>query len=431
MFHNVKSSSLSRGFLLTAVGSGISKVLLVLLTFICARSLSQEDFGTFSFLRNTLQMFFSICALNFCNLCTKFSAESLESEVGKRRLFILIFVSFSLCCIVGWPIAFSSETVLIRLFGGNEIIPYVRISCLLLPLFMATSLIEAFFRGKKQFARIGALQISTSLFFVALIILFIRYWGVHGALLALIIYYVFSSCLYILTLLVTSNVKRFFLNIRTQYTSELSIVKSMIIPMFLLSFVEAPLMWFVQVLIKHYDSYESIASLTAIMQIRNLMLLIPTYFFSAFTSFASTYYAKKQFSLYFQKFNKIQFIILTVSLLVSLLSSIVSPYLLRLYGTEYSTEVFSFVLCMLSLPFLVSVNLYKVHMMIMDHQKYMLLVTFVSSIFYLGLVYLLLENDVYGVEAFFWGQLMQILILYIGGRYIYRQDMAINKWQIR
>lgn len=60
-----ENSQLFSSFIFTLGGSGISKLLLIVATFYCSNTLSELEFGEFSFVRNTLNMILCICALNF------------------------------------------------------------------------------------------------------------------------------------------------------------------------------------------------------------------------------------------------------------------------------------------------------------------------------------------------------------------------------
>lgn len=69
-----------------------SKLLIVLTTLYCSNVLTQDEFGEFSFIRNTLSTVLLICATNFSGLAVKFAAEAMLS---KESLKSSIFFSFS------------------------------------------------------------------------------------------------------------------------------------------------------------------------------------------------------------------------------------------------------------------------------------------------------------------------------------------------
>ena len=85
----LKASDIFRGFVLTTIGSGLSKAIMILATFYCTHTLTQAEFGEFSFINNTLVMLLAICASNFSRLCTKFATEAKTSVESVQRLYIL------------------------------------------------------------------------------------------------------------------------------------------------------------------------------------------------------------------------------------------------------------------------------------------------------------------------------------------------------
>lgn len=414
-----------RAFISTAIGSGLSKFLLVVLTFVCARNLSKEDFGTFSFFRNTLQVIFSICALSYCNLCTKFSAESENDPRAKNKLYLLVLFSVCVCVLFGLIILLSPDVFLSNFIENPFLFKYFRYGAFLLGFLMIQPLIDAYLRGKKKFKLIGCLQVLSSSVFLISAIVLLPMFGLSGAIRSLFIYYIFYTLICIFVLIKYTRPIAFIKHCFGQSKSELYILRDMVLPMFLLSFIEAPTMWLAQVLISKYDSYGAVGSMTAIMQIRNLLILIPMYFFSTFTSFAATLYGQRNFCEYFRKYDKTSYFVRIACVSACLVASLLSPYLLELYGPEYKEDVIPFVMCMFSLPFLIQVNLLKTHMMIMEHQQYMLKLTIVSSVIYILSIYCSLNIGINSVISFYIGQIFQIFILYIGGYMCYLKDKKI------
>lgn len=419
---NIKDSALIRGFIATVLGSGISKILLILLTFYCARVLTKDDFGTFSFIRNTLQLIFSLCAIGYCNLCTKFTAEAKSSDSAKSRLLLLISFSISVSFIIGLLLLLVPESIMRNIISDASLILFFRIAGFFLPWFMTQPLIEGMLRAEKKFRTIGILQVLSSLFLLFAVFISIRTYGVNGAISALLLYYVIFSLISLIALFHSIDFIAILQGAKGNIKKELPIIVNMAVPMFILSFIEVPVMWLAQVLLSKYDSFGAVGSMTAIMQIRNLVVLIPTYLFSTYTAFAAELYAKRRFDEYFQKFNKTSSLVFTYSFLLCICLVFVSPFLLGLYGKEYTTETLPFAICMLSLPFLVVVNLGKVHMTIFEHQRIMLTITVASSCMYITSIYTLLELGINSVIAFFIGQFIQILTLFICEMWCYLKD---------
>lgn len=58
--NRVRASELLKGFATTTFWSALSKLLIVLTTLYCSNVLTQDEFGEFSFIRNTLSTVFDV-----------------------------------------------------------------------------------------------------------------------------------------------------------------------------------------------------------------------------------------------------------------------------------------------------------------------------------------------------------------------------------
>lgn len=112
MLNKLQNSPIARGFTLTILGSGLSKLIIIILTFYCTNRLTKSEFGEYSLLRNTLNMVLCVCALNFSSLCTKFTVEIKTSLDSYYRLLILTAFSLSVCTLLG----FFFNTTTFKLF---------------------------------------------------------------------------------------------------------------------------------------------------------------------------------------------------------------------------------------------------------------------------------------------------------------------------
>ena len=96
----------------------------------------------------------------------------------------------------------------------------------------------------------------------------------------------------------------------------------MILPVFILSFVEAPIFWWLQVLLARHATVEAIGCMTIMKQIRNFSVLIPNYFVSTYLAFATELNIKKKYDLYFERFDKYSLLFLGVGCALVLIFSV-------------------------------------------------------------------------------------------------------------
>ena len=180
--------------------------------------------------------------------------------------------------------------------------------------------------------------------------------GIYG----ILFYYSLYS---IITICVVSryiNIYRLIKSHLGEIRSEVSVVNRMILPVFILSFIEAPLNWWAQVIMAKNAGMVAISTMTAILQIRNFVIILPSYYMNTFTSFATSLNAQHNYKVYYDKFGKSIIIFFIGSLLSIVVFQIFSKLILGLYGTEYTEDSFPFFIANLSIPLLLIGNLLKI-----------------------------------------------------------------------
>lgn len=401
----IKDSKLLRGFVSTLLGSSASKIILMLATFLFANVMTKYDFGEFSFVRNTLNTVLCMCALNFTSLCTKFTVEAKEDKRAIKKLIIIFLFSIVVCLVTGMAILFLPNAVLLHVFSSQTILNSFKIIGVLLPLFILQPLIEGILRGLMKFNLIGLLQTLSAIFFVGVVYLGIIINGIDGALFGIIIYYTLYA---VVSIVVMVKLNPFgseiicFKNLGEQRY----IISKMIIPIFVMSFFEAPVFWVAQVVLSNYGSMAAIGSMTAIMQVRNSTILIPTYFVNTFLAFAGEMNAQHRFNEYFAKFRKLSLMFLIFGVSVALLMSIFGTFILGLYGESYKSDIWAMVISNLGIPMLMLIILYRIELVIREHQKTLLYISILWNIIWLVSLYILLKLGVSPLHAFFISQLI-------------------------
>lgn len=414
IYTKLHKSPLARGFGITLLGSGISKVVLMLATFIFTHILSKEDFGSFSFIRNTLNIILCICALNYVGILTKFTAELEYKKESNVRIILVFSFSLVICLIIGLTLMLLPTNVMNNILGEPSLNLYFRIVGLLLPIFMLQPLIEGVLRGYKKFKIIGTLQVATSILFIIAVVIGTYISGLNGAIIGIMLYYFMYAISSVYILIKTSKLIDIFKCINWHdIKKELKILWTMVVPIFILSFIEAPVNWWLQVLMSKYDSIGSIGSMSAILQIRNLLIIIPNYFFSTFTTFQATLNAQGKHYKYFNNLTIMFFVCLAIGIIGTILMSVLGNFLLGLYGSAYTKDLPAFYIAMSTFPLLITISLMKTNMLIMEHQKILLIISIISSILQLATMYILLPKGENPVSAYFWSQITYCIITFI------------------
>ena len=402
----IKNSELIKGFFSSTIWGGLSKAIAVLITMYCSNKLSQEGFGEYSFIRNTLDMILVICATNFSTLAVKFAAESIKNEDSLKRLILLfeftLFISVIACIII----LAIPQSLLESYTGGHKVAYFMRVVGLCMPVFIVQPLISAVFRGYKRFNLVGIYETCNIVLYFGLIITGIHFYDYQGAIWALIVYYLFYS--------VSGIIALWYFNKKNHYIKKVGGIKEqkqslykMILPIFLMSFVEAPLLWMAQAEIGRRESYALVGSLSVILTIRYMIQIIPTYFYQSFIPHVTTLNSDSNYQEYFRKFKQVAKVLLLLFLALIPLLLFFGEFLLSIFNKTYTNSYSPYVISILIMPLLLYSTLFKLNLMILEHQVGMLWMTIISSICFLLFFYLFGFIGVNMLYAFFYAQAVQ------------------------
>lgn len=406
--NRLKESSLINSFFVTLLGSGMSKFILVAATFYCTNMLTKAEFGEFSFVRNTLAMILTICANNFSSLCTKFATEAKTSTASVQRLFLLFVFSLIMCSLAGVMLEVLPAQMLQNLLGSEGTIDYFRVCGLLMPVFMLQPLIEGVLRGLMKFKLIGYIQVATSVLYVIVIAVGIEMRGAYGAIMALYLYYAVYSliCLYyIVKFAPLHKVLRASKGFLSQHKS----LYKIILPVFFLSFIEAPIFWLLQVLLTKHATVEAVAGMTVMKQLRNFAVLIPTYFFTTFLAFAGRMNAEKRYEEYFNKFDRFLRVFALVGIGIGFLLSVSGKGVLWLYSPDYVSDWLSLCISNICIPLAMTNTLLKQELLLQEHQRYMMVVSIITAFSWIGAYYALYTFGMEPLVCFFVGETISLV----------------------
>lgn len=396
----LRESKLFKGFIATLLGSGASKCILVIATFVSSNMLGKMAFGEMSFVRNTLNMILCICALNFTSLCTKFTAEAEKSDESLQRLFLLFLFSIVISFVLGILLLILPNNVLLTFLSTETVVRFFKIIGVLLPLFILQPLIEGVLRGLKLFNLIGLVQTLTSVVYLIFVIIGIKLGELNGALIGVILYYGVYSIVSLVLLYIKTPFKSQLYRLNG-FRSQKNVLWTMILPVFFMSFIDAPIMWLAQVILSKAGSMESVGSMTAIMQVRNLAMLIPGYFTNTYLSFASEMNAEKKYSEYYAQFSKVERTYCLIGIICFLLLSLLAPLILSLYGKEFSSDWPIMVVASAGIPMFMLISLYRMDLILKEHQRYLLLISIIWNVIWIVLLLAMTKLDINPLLSFF------------------------------
>lgn len=417
----IKQSELLKGFFSSTIWGGLSKVIMVAVTFYCTNSLDPDGFGEFSFIRETLNLVLSICAVNFSTLTVKLAAESMKVEDSLRRLYLLFI--FTICVTVLFAIIVVAlpYDVILSFTKGNNVAYFVKISALLLPFFIIQPLVSAVFRGYKQFNLVGIYETVFSLLFLVFVIIGIHIGDYKGAVWAMLAYYFLFSVFGLIILFKYNQKTHYLVRIRDVFSQKRSIY-NMIAPIFITSFIEAPLMWLAQAEIGRRASYALVGGLSVMLTIRYLIQIVPTYFYQSFVPHVTILNSEKKYKDYFEKYKQVVNSLLLIAIVLIPILIVCGKFLLSLFNEQYISYYDSYIISVVIVPFLLLSTLYKINLMIREHQVSIMIMTMISSVLFIVSFYFLTIFVDNMLHVFFYAQAFQYGFQFIYSLLIFRKE---------
>ena len=354
-FEKLKKSKFLNDTFWTILGSGFSRFIMIGGTMLTANILGLEKFGEFGLTRSTINMILTLGGLNIGTVITKYVAEHIDFNKKKLSIkltqnyfFVLILIS-----LLSILVYFNSSIISNNLLKSPRLDSEIKLSVFVVFFGILTPLNEAVFRGLKIFKKLGRLQIIGGIFFAVLIPLGAYLNSVYGA--------ITGYLLYTIIILIYSSHTLFIYFKKNQivfFTFEKNIFKfkdfnTLTLPVFLTSFIDAPFFWYTQVLLITYSSFAENGVATALLQIRNAILIIPGYI----TMVALPYFTKinkqknnnlfNKFYLKSIKFN------LTIALVTVLPFLFFSKEIMNLFGNDFVVDFEVYLIAFLSIPLLI------------------------------------------------------------------------------
>ena len=209
-----------------------------------------------------------------------------------------------------------------------------------------------------------------------------------------------------------------------ELASQKKCLKKMIVPVFLMSFIEAPLLWLTQAEIAKRGSYALVGGLSVILTIRYVIQVLPTYFYQAFTPIVTLLNMKGRYVEYFDKFRKVSVTLALIFFVFLFCLVLLGKMILGLFNETYVDFYPSYIISLFVLPLILYSVLYKLHMMIREYQSTMLIMTLISSMVFIFSFYLFICFSVDLLFSFFYSQGIQYLVQLFFSLFVYLKDKS-------
>lgn len=307
-----------------------------LTNIIAARVLSQDTFGEFSMIRNTISMIEGVISGTLNSPTVKLVAETSHnkgnfSRVVKSLFIINLAISIALSILIFIFAPYLVETFFI---GQESMIYGLYVGIIILITTTLSGLIQNIFIGMEEYKKLAKLSIYISLISFPLVLVFINYFGLYGALFGVALYFFldFAIKYFLFRKINTFTKNSIDFQFLLRESKKLLLFSYPLLASVILSSIS---FWYARVIIVESEGFSSIAIFDAAFQWLTVIMIIT----GATTSVVLPMFSKNIQRGKEKEFNKILLVNLFVNFSITVVFASIfilfSKDIMSLYGKDY------------------------------------------------------------------------------------------------
>ena len=345
-------SRIASGAFWSFTGTALAKLLVLVASIICAHILSQQEYGEFGMVRSTISMFVVFGAAGLGLTATKFISEYRENH--KERIAGIYLLTNGFAVVTGLIV-----TVIVLLIApylaqntlhAPHLEPSIRVGAVLLFITILTGAQNGALTGVEDFKAIALNTLIGSIAESAFMLIGAYYWGVLGAVLG---YGVGFIALYIANYI---SIRKDFgrLGVAVRLSSfrkeDLHLLYEFSLPAALCTIVVSPTIWVVKTILANNCGFDELAIFEAADQWKIMILFIPSAVSQVVLPILSSIAGVDQTK--FWKVLKINLYLNGgIALLMAVVVSLLSPFIMTLYGKAYVSDYWVLIILAVSTVF--------------------------------------------------------------------------------
>lgn len=316
------------------IGNSIGKFAMFLANIFAARMLSQEAFGQFTMIRNTISSIEGLISGTLGSTVIKQVAQSSHEE--KENLPYILSTIFILNIIIAFIISififFGADFIVEKfLLNNTNLINALYIGIFILITTTFSTLIQNILIGLEEFRKLATLSIITSSISIPMIFILIYFFQFYGALFGVVFYFSFDFIIKYLYYKKFSYKTKFEIH---KFKSQSKKILLFSTPLLLAVIINSFTFWYARILIvNETNSFEEIAIFDAAFQWLTIIMIITGATTSVVLPMLTKNLSnKKELS---NVFITNLYINLIISIFISIIFFIFSKNIMSIYGINY------------------------------------------------------------------------------------------------
>ena len=356
------------------IGNSIGKLAMFLANIFAARMLSQEAFGQFTMIRNTISSIEGLISGTLGSTVIKQVAQSSHEE--KENLPYILSTIFILNIIIAFIISififFGADFIVEKfLLNNTNLVNALYIGIFILITTTFSTLMQNILIGLEEFRKLATLSIITSSISIPMIFILIYFFQFYGALFGVVFYFGFD---FVIKYLYYKKLKYILIFRYIEFKKYISYIFFFSTPLFFSIIINLFSFWYLRILvINESNGFKEIAIFDAAYQWLTVIMIIT----GATTNVALSMLSKKNNS-------KIFYINLLINFLISLIFAIFfilfSETIMLIYGENYADGYFILIILSITSIFFTLSAVYNKYFISINKSKYILISVFLSSL---------------------------------------------------
>ncbi len=319
-----------------AGGAVISKGLLMLFNIVVARILSEQEYGAYSLINNTVQTFIVFAGAGIGVTLTRYAAlyRRKNKKIAGTIIGTLLLINTIISFIISIIVFIFSDKIAVLLNSDINITNLLRITSATIFFTSVVSILQGLLQGFEEYKRNAIIQIVSNVFNLLIGTIVAKLFGIVGAVTSLLILQIIMFVIMQLNLHIILKNNKIKLKYKIIEEVKEAIIK-ITIPSFLASIFVIPLMWFTNFFFSSKIGLEEFAAFSVCVQWFNIINYIPQQF-GQLKPIYTQLYDDNNFKELKKYLNKIIILTVSFSVLCTLLFILARTVILSSYGEFYT-----------------------------------------------------------------------------------------------
>lgn len=339
-------SRILKAIVFGAGGAVISKGLLMIFNIVMARILTEQDYGAYSLINNTVQTFIVFAGAGIGVTLTRYVAlyKNKNKDIAGIVIGTLLFINIIISLIVALIVFIFSDKIATILNNGTNITNLLRITSVTIFLTSVVSIMQGILQGFEEYKKNAIIQIISNIINLLIGMVIAKLYGLVGAVFSLLILQVIMFIFMQISLY--KILKSSKIRIKYKIIEEVKdAVIKVTIPSFLATIFVIPLMWFTNFFFSSKMGLEEFGAFSVCVQWFNIINYIPQQFGQLKPIYTQLYDNGNLRELK-RYLNKIIIMVIAFSTVCTLIFVLARRLILSSYGDFYTHFGLSFTIMM-------------------------------------------------------------------------------------